>query len=197
MKVLIGTNNAHKYKVYKYAFGLYAPEIELLNPSDLNIKDEPEEDADTLVENAIKKAKFFGEKAKIITIADDTGVFVDALGGEPGLHAKRWQEGNDHDRCVKLLERLKDVPKEARTVHYGWGVAAYNPLTNKLWTFEYKLEGFISDDFRDVGGFGYDKMFNLPSLGKHYSELSISELNEISGRGRGVKELILNTNFLK
>lgn len=193
MKVLIGTNNLHKFKDYKDAFLMYAPEIELLCPADLNIKEDPEESGDTLLENATIKAEFFGEKSGIITMADDTGLFVDALNGEPGLHAKRWHAGTDHDRCVKLLERLQG---ENRTARYKWGFAAYNPKNKKLWTFECEVEGSIAEEFRDRGGFGYDKMFLLPGTDKHYSELTRKELVEVGGRGRAVKEF-LNTNFLK
>jgi XTP/dITP diphosphohydrolase len=197
MKILIGTNNLNKFDKFKIAFEAYAPEIKLFKPSDLGIKGDHKEDADTLLENATKKAKFFGEESKMMTISDDTGVFVDALGGEPGIHAKRWHEGTEHERCIKLLERLKNVPDEKRTAHYGWAFAVYNPHNKKLWTFEYNLNGFMSSEFRDRGGFGYDKMFNLPQANKHYSELSNEELNEFGGRGRAVKELVLNTNFLK
>ena len=194
MQILIGTNNLHKLKNYKDAFRAYAPQTELLGLQDLNITEDVEEDGDTLLENAVKKVRFFGKKSGIITIADDTGLFVDALGGEPGLHTKRWHEGSDHDRCVKLLERLKG---KNRTAHYGWAVAVYNPTNKRDWSFEYELEGLISDNFIDTGGFGYDKMFEVVSLGKHYSELSSQELLEFGGRGKGVKELIFNTNFLK
>ena len=193
MQILIGTNNSGKFKNYKDAFTIYAPKINLLTPSDLKMTEEPEEDAESLSGNAVKKAKFFGEKSKIITLSDDTGLFVDALNGEPGMHAKRWHVGSDHDRCIKLLGRLEG---KNRTASYKWSFAAYNPLNNKIWTFEYELEGLIADEFRDNGGFGYDKMFKLASLNKYYSELSVVELAEIGGRGRAVKEL-LSTNFLK
>lgn len=194
MKILIGTNNLNKLEVYKQAFELYSPEFELFTLTDLGINADPEEDRETLLENAIKKATFFGDTAKIITLADDTGLFCNALNGEPGLHAKRWHTGSDHDRCVKLLERLKG---KNRDCFYKWAVAAYNPFNKKIWQFEYELTGEISDDFKDAGGFGYDKMFMIPSLNKYYSELSKIELAEIGGRGRAVKELILNSDFLK
>ena len=192
MKILIGTNNLNKYKNYKDAFKIYAPAIELATPADLGIIGEPEEDRDSLLENAIKKAKFFGDKSKIITLADDTGLFVDALNGEPGINTKRWYAGSDHNRCVKLLERL--VGKN-RAAHYKWGFAAYNPINNQTWTFETIVDGSIADVFRENRGFGYDKMFKLITLDKYYSELSTQELAEIGGRGKAVKEL-LNTNFL-
>jgi XTP/dITP diphosphohydrolase len=197
MQILIGTNNFNKFKNYKDAFNLYAPKIELLKVSDAKVFEEPEEDCDSLLGNAIKKAKFFGEKTGIITLADDTGLFVDAINGEPGINTKRWHKGNDHDRCVKLSERLKDIPTEKCTARYKWAVAAYNPLDNKIWEFECGLEGFISDEFRDAGGFGYDKMFKIASMDKYYSELSTQELIEIGGRGRAVKELIVNKSFIK
>jgi XTP/dITP diphosphohydrolase len=194
MEILIGTNNNYKFKDYKDAFLKYAPDVDLLCPADLNIKDDPEEDRNSLLENAIKKAKFFGEKSGLITIADDTGLFVDSLNGEPGLHTKRWHAGSDHDRCVKLLERLQGKDRKAQ---YKWGFAAYNPSNKKMWTFECEVEGLISDEFRDKGGFGYDKMFQIAGIDKHYSELSRQELVETGGRGIAMKELILNTNFLK
>jgi len=194
MKILIGTNNFNKFKNYKDAFGEYAPQIDLFRTSDLKIIEDPEEDEDSLLGNAIKKAKFFGEKSGLITIADDTGLYVDALGGEPGLHTKRWHAGSDHDRCVKLLERLKG---KDRTAQYKWGVAAYNPSDKNIWTYECEVKGFISDEFRDTGGFGYDKMFKMASMDKHYSELTRQELLKNGGRGMAVKELVFNTNFLK
>ena len=193
MKILIGTNNKNKYKNYEEAFQTYAPEVELVNTSDLGIVDDSEEDADSLLGNDIKKAKFFGEKSGLITVADDTGLFVDALNGEPGLHAKRWHRGSDHDRCVKLLERLES---KDRTARYKWGVAVYNPATKNIWTYECEVEGLISDEFRDTGGFGYDKMFKMSTMAKYYSELSKEELIENGGRGRAVKEIIFNSNFL-
>jgi XTP/dITP diphosphohydrolase len=194
MKILIGTNNFNKFGNYKDAFDTYAPEVELLKVSDLKITEDPEESFDTLKENAIKKATVFGEISGLITLADDTGLFVDALNGEPGLHTKRWHTGSDHDRCVKLLERLVGKDKKAS---YRWAVAAYNPSNKKVWTFESILEGEIAGEFKDAGGFGYDKMFIVPVIKKYYSELSKEDLLDFGGRGRAVKELILNTNFLK
>lgn len=194
MKILIGTNNFNKFKNYKDAFELFSPEIELLKVSDLKITEDPEESFDTLKENAIKKATVFGEISGLITLADDTGLFVDALNGEPGLHTKRWHAGSDHDRCVKLLERLQG---KGRKASYKWTVAAYNPASKKVWTFESAVDGEISDKFKDAGGFGYDKMFYMPQLNKYYSELSTKELLDFGGRGIAVKELIFNTNFLK
>jgi len=194
MKVCIGTNNKHKYIDYQEAFLKYAPEVELCCPADLNITDDPEEDHETLLGNAIKKAQFFAEKSGLTTIADDTGLFVDALNGEPGLHTKRWHEGTDHDRCVKLLERLED---KDRSVEYKWGFAAYNPKEQKLWTFECEVKGNLLDKFGAEGGFGYDRVFKLITMDKYYSELTREELVQVGGRGMAMKELIFNSNFLK
>lgn len=197
MEVLIGTNNKFKFKEFEDIFKTYAPKIKLLRLSDVNIADSPEEDCPTLMENAIKKVKYFAEKSGLITIADDTGLFVDALNGDPGMNAKRWHEGTDHDRCLKILERLKDVPIEKRSGRYIGAVAAYNPKDNSLWTFQGGVEGSISDKFGKEGGFGYDRIFWLSSMNKYYSELTIPELVQIGDRGKAIKELITNTNFLK
>ncbi|MFA6190616.1 MAG: non-canonical purine NTP pyrophosphatase [Candidatus Staskawiczbacteria bacterium] len=192
MKILIGTNNYNKFNDYKIVFNIFAPKFELLRPKDLNIEDDIEEAGKTLAENAILKAKFFGKKSGIITISDDTGLFVDSLNGEPGLHAKRWHNGTEHDRCVKLLERLKGKDRKAK---YIWGFAVYNPKNDKAWVFEHIVEGLISDEFKN-GGFGYDPIFKLKLMDKYYSQLTDVELAKIGGRGVAVKEL-LKSNFLK
>lgn len=194
MEILIGTNNLNKFNGYKYAFSVFAPEIKLLKPVDLNITGDPQEDSDSLMGNAELKAKFFGEKSGLITLSDDTGLFVDALNGEPGVHAKRWHDGTEHDRCVKLLELLNGKNRDAS---YKWSVVAYNPRNKSIWSFVWEVKGLISDDFKEVGGFGYDKMFKLLSVDKYYSELTPDELLNIGGRQRAVNELVLNSNFLK
>lgn len=196
MKILIGTNNQNKYKEYKKIFNIYAPEFEMMNLTDANLTDDIEENADNLLDNAKKKADFFGKKSGILTLADDTGLFVDVLDGEPGIHSRRWHNGSDYDRCVKLLERLKDIPENRRTARYIGVVVAYNPSANKFWAHEARVEGIISSEFGSGGGFGYDRIFKITSIGKYYSELSEEELIQIGHRGRGIKELLLDKDFL-
>jgi len=190
MQLLIGTNNQNKLKQFKFLFSKYAPEIEIFSLSDLNIADNVTEDADNLLDNAKKKAEFYGKKSNMQTLADDTGLFVDALNGEPGIHSNRWHGGTEHDRCLKLVEKLRDVPEKARTARYAGVIAVYNPYLNKFWEFESKCEGVITDYFLGDNGFGYDSIFKVLELNKQYAELSESEKMTVGHRGKGVKKFI-------
>jgi len=187
-KILIGTNNPNKFRQFNEAFASYAPEIEVLMPKDLGIVEDVEEDGETLLDNARKKARFFGEKAGIICLSDDLGLFVDALNGEPGLHSKRWHAGTEEDRNFKLLELMKG--KENRKAHYTGVVAVFDPKTKEEWNFEGNLEGEIMEEFRGTNGHGYDSIFKTARFGKHYSELTLEEEAQISHRHRGVKEFL-------
>jgi len=169
------------------------PEAEVYSMSDINITDDVEEDRETLLENATKKAKYFGEKSGIITLADDTGLFVDILDGEPGVHAKRWHAGTERERNLKLIEKLKNIPENKRTCRYIGVIAVYNPKNKKIWSYEGKVEGWISDEFRGTAGFGYDQIFKTKAYdGRHYAELDHMEKDLISHRGMGIREFAKN-----
>src|SRR4030042_3566384 len=114
MKILIGTNNENKLNQFRRIFRNLGSDIELASLKDVSITDDVEEDGDNLLDNAKKKAQFYGEKSKMLTLADDTGLFIDALGGEPGVHAKRWHEGTEKERYLKILEKIKDIQKGKR-----------------------------------------------------------------------------------
>ncbi len=189
MKILLGTNNKNKIEQFKRIFKSLNSDVELVSLNEAGIIDDVEEDADNLLDNAKKKAKFYGEKSRMIALSDDTGLFVDALDGEPGIHAKRWHEGTEIDRCNKLLEKLKGIPEKERTCRYGGVLTIYNPQTKEFWTYTNDLEAVISDEFRGGFGFGYDPIFKLPN-GKHYAELIDSERDKISHRGLGIKKFL-------
>ncbi|MDP2736601.1 MAG: non-canonical purine NTP pyrophosphatase [bacterium] len=191
MKILLGTNNQNKIKQFKRIFINLKSAIKLISLKEAEIFEDVEEDADNLMDNAKKKAKFYAEKSGLTTIADDTGLFVDPLNGEPGVHAKRWHDGTELDRCKKLLEKLKAIPEEKRTCRYTGVLAIYDPRTEKFWTYENSHEAVISDGFRGSSGFGYDPIFKLPS-GKNYAELTDAERDAISHRGLGIKKYLKN-----
>jgi XTP/dITP diphosphohydrolase len=174
-------------------FEKFMPEAEIYSLGDINIKDNVEEDGETLLENATKKAKYFGEKSGIITLADDTGLFVDVLDGEPGVHARRWHAGNEKERNLKLIEKLKNIPENERTCRYIGVLAIYNPKNKKIWTYEEKTEGWISDEFKGTAGFGYDQIFKTKAYdGRHYAELNHTEKDLISHRGMGIRKFAKN-----
>ena len=189
MKILIGTNNENKLEQFRRIFKNFDSDIELVSLKEAGIIDDVEEDEDNLLANARNKACFYGEKSELLTLADDTGLFVDILRGEPGVHAKRWHGGTELDRNNKLLERLKGIPEEKRTCRYTGFLVLYDPRTKEFWEYKNDIEGLISDEFRGELGFGYDPIFKLKDGGR-YGELIDEERDTISHRGLGVKELL-------
>ncbi|MCK9379007.1 MAG: non-canonical purine NTP pyrophosphatase [Candidatus Moranbacteria bacterium] len=190
MKLLIGTNNKYKLAQYKRVFAEMDLQVEILSLFDVGIEFDVKEDGDNLLENAEKKAREYAELSGFLTVADDTGLFVDTLNGEPGIHAKRWHEGNDNDRCLKLLEKLKNIPPDKRSCKYIGVVAAYDPKEKKLWHTQSEIDGLIVDDLRGNNGFGYDPIFFVKKFGKRFAELNDSEIDSISHRTNGAKEFI-------
>ena len=187
MKILIGTNNENKLTQFRRIFKRHLPELEIISLKEAGIYDDVEEDADNLQDNARKKAKFYGESSGFLSLGDDTGLFIDALGGEPGIHAKRWHEGTEKERYLKVLERMKDIPEE-RTARYTGVLVVYDPVEKIFWEYEGKLEGTIAREPFEGYGFGYDPIFNTLSYGKYYSQLTDDERDAISHRGMGVRE---------
>jgi len=190
MKLLIGTNNQNKLNQFKEIFSRLKPGVELLTLKDVGITDDVEEDGEDLLTNAKKKAKFYAEKAGLLTLSDDLGLFIDALGGEPGLHTKRWHDGTDKDRYLKILERMKGVPQEKRTCRYTGVLAVYDPLKKDFLTYEQNLEGVVATEPLPGFGFGYDPIVIISETGKYYSQYTDEERAAVSHRGRGVRELI-------
>src|SRR4030042_2665189 len=169
MRILIGTHNENKFKQLKRAFG-GTPAVELLSLGDLKINDDVEEGGESLLENAKAKAKFYGEKSGLPALSDDLGLFIDALGGDPGVHAKRWMSGADKDRYMKILEKMKGIPEEKRTCRYKAVLAVYFPNKKKWWIFQHELEGTIAFFPKEGLGFGYDPIVLIG--GKYYSQLT-------------------------
>ncbi|MCX6762366.1 MAG: non-canonical purine NTP pyrophosphatase [Candidatus Moranbacteria bacterium] len=190
MKILIGTNNENKLKQFKRIFVNFGSDTELFSLKDISITDDVEEDENSLLNNAKKKAQFYGEKSKMLTLADDTGLFVDALDGEPGIHAKRWYEGTEKERYLKILEKMRGIPEEKRTCRYTGVLAVYDPKDKTFWTFENNIEGAIANEPLEESGFGYDPIFISTHYDKCYSQMSDAERDAISHRGVGIKELI-------
>lgn len=188
MKILIGTSHKGKIGQYLRIFKKFMPGAELITIDDLNITSETEEDADNLVDNAKKKAKYYAEISGLLTIADDTGLFIDALNGEPGLHAKRWHDGTENDRCVKILERMENIPEEKRNCSYQGAVAVYDPGKFEFFTSETIEPGRIAFKMAGDGGFGYNPIFIATNFNKYYSELSDDERDSISHRTAGIKK---------
>jgi len=187
MQILIATNNRHKVNEIKKI--LSNNKFELLTLSNLNIDIEVEEDKDTLEGNALKKAEEMYKVARIPTIADDTGLFVEALDGEPGVFSSRYAGENAtyDDNCQKLLKSIKNIPEENRKAYFQTVVCFYES-ENKYYLFEGTCKGRITTEKYGEKGFGYDPIFIPDGFDKTYAEMIEDEKNSISHRGKAFKK---------
>lgn len=154
-----------------------------------------EEDGSTFAENARKKALGYAKATGLWTIADDSGLVVDALGGEPGVKSSRFsgeRESNrkllDHKNMAKVLKLLQAVPKEKRTARFICCLCLASPKKPLIET-QGMLEGLIADKEIGQNGFGYDPIFFVPSLNKTVGQLSPEEKNAISHRSQAIRKL--------
>jgi len=147
------------------------------------------EDGGTFSENARKKALEVARFTGKWTLADDSGLEVDALGGRPGIHSARWSGKGDEGNNEKLLEELRGIPAPARTARYRAVVVVASPEGRIVAEADGSCEGVIGFDRRGTGGFGYDPLFVVPGLGKTMAELDADAKNSISHRGQALRRL--------
>lgn len=159
---------------------------------------EPEEAGATFKENSVIKAREYGTKAGMLTLADDSGLEVDALDGAPGIQSARYVPGTDADRNRKLLDAMKDVPDEKRTARFVTVIAIYDPARGDLKTCREEVYGHITREPRGERSFGYDPIFLYDEAGKTGGEMSVEEKNRYSHRGRALAKAreILIAEFL-
>ena len=186
-KLLIATNNQGKLKEFQEL--LTDLNIELITPSQIQIDLDVIEDGLTYAENATKKAIAFAQPSGLISLADDSGLEVDALDGAPGLYSARYGSPDggklsDSERRKFLISKLKNFP-HPWTARFRATVAIAKP-NGTLQLTEGICEGEIIPEERGTGGFGYDPIFLLPELGKTMAELSMDEKNRLSHRARAV-----------
>lgn len=188
--ILIATTNPGKLREYAHLFEK-VPGARFVSPNDAEIWREVAETGSTMAENALLKARAFYHALPTEArgpggwwvLGDDSGLEVDALGGEPGIYSTRWAGPNTTaaDRNRALLQRLEDVPDEKRAARFRCVVALISPQGDEYLT-EGTIEGRIAREPRGSGGFGYDPIFELPD-GRRVSELEPDEKNRISHRG--------------
>ena len=182
MELLIGTHNTHKTReIAKLLEGL---PVQIRDLTSLPKIGTVEEDGETLLENAVKKAKHYGNLSGLATIADDTGLGVEALNGEPGVKSARYagQDCSYDDNNLKLLKMLSQTKNGSRSAVFKCVIALYDPGSGKVLTEEGALKGEILHSPRGQNGFGYDPVFYLPEAGKTLAELSPDEKNRVSHR---------------
>ncbi|MCP4633291.1 MAG: RdgB/HAM1 family non-canonical purine NTP pyrophosphatase [candidate division Zixibacteria bacterium] len=197
MKLFIATNNKHKLTEISRVLNEHNIGFEIPRIGDFP---EVDENGVTLIENAKIKARAGFLYSGIPSIADDTGLEVDYLNGEPGVYSARYA-GNDcsyDDNNKKLRMALENVPYEKRTARFRT-VIALALGKDDFKTVEGSVEGYIIDAPRGNNGFGYDPIFYYPPLDKTFAELEIAEKNSISHRGQALIKLdkLLSTGFFK
>jgi len=188
-KLLIATNN--KGKVKELQDLLKGLDIELITPADINLDLDVEEDGTTYAENAAKKAIAFAQASGLISLADDSGLEVDALDGAPGLYSARYHPkpgAKDADRRAYMLENLKDKP-HPWTAHFHATIAISAPQ-NDIQIVEGNCYGEIVPEERGDNGFGYDPIFLFPELNKTMAQLGMEEKNRLSHRAKAVMNAI-------
>jgi XTP/dITP diphosphohydrolase len=185
--LLVATSN--KGKIAEIAEILAGLNWRLMSLGDLPSPPPPvEETATTFVENALIKAEYYFTQTGLVTIADDSGLEVDALGGRPGVYSARYGgEGiSSMEQIAMLLDELKDVPEERRAARFVCSIAIVGPGRRE--TFTGRCEGLIAFSPRGTAGFGYDPIFIDPQTGRTFAELTREEKAARSHRGKALRE---------
>lgn len=150
---------------------------------------EVKETGTTFLENATIKAKAYGNASNLLTLADDSGLIVDALNGRPGVYSRRYGS-TDQIRIQKLLTELDQIPKQQRTARFEAVIAIYNPNDRKIYSCSGKAEGYITTKPIGSQGFGYDPIFYSSDLKKTFAQATTQEKNQVSHRSRALNQAI-------
>ena len=189
MKLIFATNNAHKLSEVQR---LLDESFEIVTPREVGITEDIPETAPTLEGNALQKARYLYERTGANCFADDTGLEVEALGGEPGVHSARYAtEGHDMEANNRLL-MSKMAGVKNRAARFRTVIALILDGTEHL--FEGRVEGHITEVASGAEGFGYDPVFTPKGSAKTFAEMTIDQKGTISHRGRAVAKLV---EFLK
>lgn len=189
LKILIATGNPGKFEELSSHFADLPFDFVSLKDVGLD-KVDLEEPYETTWENALHKAKFFGQKSGLVTIAEDTAFYVTKLGGMPGVKAKRYGK-DDAERMGKILAGLEGVPLAERTAHFEAHGCVFNPTDDSFTMFSGRVDGIIPVTMRGEirDGMTYSSLFVYPPLQKSFAELTIAEKNTISHRGKLARQI--------
>ena len=192
MKIVLASRNRKKIGELKTLLSQYVADIEILSLDDVGLFDEIEENGTTFEENALIKARV-AAKSGYIGVGDDSGLTVDALGGDPGIYSARYAArcnfAGDHDdegNNQALLKNLQDVSDEERGGAFVCAIGCVFPDGREL-TVRGEARGRILHAYHGEGGFGYDPLFFYEPLGKTFAELTSDEKNAVSHRGQAIK----------
>jgi non-canonical purine NTP pyrophosphatase (RdgB/HAM1 family) len=162
----------------------------VLGPRDLRIDEAPEETGSSFLENAVLKARYYAKRSGLLTVADDSGLSVDALDGRPGLYSSRFggEGATDDRRNELLLELLAGVPEDKRGARFTSAVAVARG-DDVLFRHQESVEGRVARERRGTNGFGYDPLFFYPPYGKTFGEVPREEKDRVSHRGKAFARL--------
>lgn len=179
INIVVASHN--KGKVHEFNHLLHLESVKLMTLDEVGLaKLEVDETAPTYEGNAVLKAKTVGDMCHHLTISDDSGIEVEALGGKPGVHSARYIKGSDKDRCIHLLKELEG--KENRNAKFVSVIVLYDPAKNVHHTFRGEVKGIIASQMMGEDGFGYDPLFVPSGYHKTMAEIGTEEKNKISHR---------------
>ncbi len=192
-EIIIATKNKHKVSEMSELLGGFADKICFKSLDDIGFDEEIAENGSTFEENALIKARTVCKKTGKISLADDSGLCVDALLGEPGIYSARYaakdgKNSQDDKNIEKLLENLKHIPSGERTARFVCAIALVLP-DGREYTVKGISEGHITSERRGSGGFGYDSVFFCPKFSKTFAQMTAEEKNAISHRNAAVKQI--------
>lgn len=195
MKLVLATNN--QGKVRELAVMLQPLGFQVVPIGEYPGFQEVEEDGETFIANAVKKARAAAEFTGELVLADDSGLEVDALDGAPGVYSARFagEPKSDAANNRKLLALLEGVPPEKRTGRFRCVIAIVEP-TGQVHTAEGFCEGYILEELKGEGGFGYDPLFYIPQYKQTFAEIDIKNKNAISHRGQALSKAVEILNHL-
>ena len=187
MKIVLASRNRHKIEEWNATLSRFMDGVEILSLDDVGVTEDIEENGVTFEENALIKAQAAAERG-YVSIGEDSGLEVDALGGEPGVYSARYagEHGNDGANNELLLTKMKGVSN--RRARFVCAIGVVLP-SGEAFTVRGETEGMILDAPRGEGGFGYDPLFFYEPMGKTFSEMSGGEKNSISHRGKAIELL--------
>lgn len=183
---LVATSNPHKLEEFRAIFSDVP--LRLVSLNDIRLDIDVQETGNTFAENAELKARTYSQVAGMLTLADDSGLEIDALGGAPGVHSARYlgRQTSYEERFRRILEQLKGLPVEQRTARFRCAIALAEP-SGYTRIVEGVVEGVIAESPRGKNGFGYDPIFYFPESGKTFAELAPELKNRISHRARAAQ----------
>lgn len=186
-KLLIASGNEGKVTEIRELLGDF--NVQIVSAADLNLS-EPEETGENFIQNAEIKARYYGKATGLPALADDSGLCVDALGGQPGIFSARWAgEKKDFKAAIK---RVKEelAGNDNKDANFTCALALYWPQTDEIESFEGKVSGTLTFPPKGTKGFGYDPIFTPRGFGKTFGEMSSLEKHKISHRANAFAKLI-------